>query len=350
MNYEVWQMPLIAKLEEYGVDQSRIDDVIDSGYILRGFWDSFSKTTRDSVSDCMYGNKQFSSVFEIEKFIEYLNGDNAFPSHQELPRYVASSRADIDQILSDERRAYYIGEGSLVFRGQTRQHTFRRKIPNPVRADSSGEEISIFPGIYRQNSQYYSFASAIESKEIPMGFLRLLEPDPDIELGFVHYDIMRTQQHYLCPTAGLDITFDMDVALFFATHQFEQAQDGTARYRKVASGDHEGIIYCFRFRDPPVKKTQFFISEFDLFKTYPPERILRQSCGLPLIGDYERNIALCDIDCVIQLNKDFDESTYDPMHLFPPTSTDLFYARLLELRERIPDVFGTVVEYEWATQ
>jgi len=53
------------------------------------------------VSDLMYGNKQFSSSFPIEEFVQYVKGEFTFP---ELPPFVilhVKSIDDIKAILAD---------------------------------------------------------------------------------------------------------------------------------------------------------------------------------------------------------------------------------------------------------
>lgn len=89
------------------------------------------------------------------------------------------------------------------------------------------------------------------------------------------------------------------------------------------------------------------IEGFDLFKTYKPERIIRQDCGLPLFSDYDRNIAITDLDFIIHLDADFDyEGKKDPKYMFPNTEEDLFYGKLLELKDKHPDLLANIVEYE----
>jgi hypothetical protein len=76
MDCRPFQESLRKLLEERGLDQQRIDDVIDSGYFLRDWIDPFSRRTWTTVSDLMYGNKQLSGSFEIDEFITYINGHN----------------------------------------------------------------------------------------------------------------------------------------------------------------------------------------------------------------------------------------------------------------------------------
>ncbi|WP_220384641.1 hypothetical protein, partial [Klebsiella pneumoniae] len=101
-----------------------------------------------------------------------------------------------------------------------------------------------------------------------LSFLQELEPNnPNIYSDNSYaLDIMQVEQHYATQTVGLDISFDIETAIFFATHKFLFNSDGKAYHSKVKKGEHNGVIYGFCFRDPPVKKTEFLIEKFDLFK------------------------------------------------------------------------------------
>jgi hypothetical protein len=206
------------------------------------------------------------------------------------------------------------------------------------------------PGVFRQTGPEYRF-----STDPPEGIsldwlLHELEPgNPDVLLdSHFAYDPMRVEQHYASPTAGLDLTFDINTALFFATHRFTMT-GGIATFDRVARGAHTGVIYCFRFGSPAVKKSEYYVRTFDLFKTYRPERILRQHCALPLIGDFERNIASTEIDCILRLHPEFDShSVPRPEHMFPGITEDAFYRKLLDLKQHHPRELDDVVEYAWA--
>jgi hypothetical protein len=243
-----------------------------------------------------------------------------------------------------------IAEGLLSFRGQTREHRFKRKIPNPVRSDEHGFELSIMPGAYR-SGEYYSFRTPpVETKSIT-SYLRELEPNTTFETtdGAFSSDMMRTEQHYAHQTRGLDLTFEVRTAVFFATHRFVRDPTSMVYVETIPTGSHTGVIYCFRFRDPPVQQTQYLIRGFDYFKTYPPERILRQKCGLPLVLDEERNIAITDIDCIIELTPDFSDDTgLTPEFMFPSAAEDLFYGKLLALKDNHPADLSHIDEYRWA--
>jgi hypothetical protein len=338
-------------LRERGIADPVIRAAIGSGYVMKGWVDPFSGRTWTTVSDRMYGSKQCSSSFDVDAFAKYLAGEPVF---ERLPPFVAltvKNREDVQSVLEDERRQRYIADGSLSFRGQTRNYFFRRTVPNPRRADATGVELSVMPGLYRQDAATYSFAAALLRQRSFEGVLHELEPrNPNVygDASSSH-DITRVEQHYANPTMGLDLCFDIDTALFFATHRFVSRHDGIAAYERVETGHHEGVVYCFRFGSPTVKKTEYLIREFDLLQTFVPERVLRQRCGLPMIGDWERNVASCDLDCIIRLDPKFETAGLPtPEYMFPSAREDQFYEQLLELKRRFPKELSGVVEYAWA--
>jgi hypothetical protein len=342
---------LAGALHTAGISDDLTAKALDSGYYLRTYFDPFSKHTYHVVSDCMYGSKQLSSCLEIDKFIDYLKGEDPFQPAPPLRRHKVKTRSEIQEILSEPRLAHNITQGLVSFRGQTQEHKIKRHIPNPIRADENGFEVSILAGLYRQNAPFYSFSLEPQEKRTLEFIAQILEPNNPCALvnyPFT-YDAMRVEQHYATQTAGLDITFDLETALFFSTHEFVRLSNGKALHRQIPQGAHKGVIYCFRFCDPPVKKTEYYIQDFDLFKSLRPERVLRQKCGLPLFAPQERNIAVADIHCVIEFDPDFSgTSTLTPEWMFPRVKEDRFYEKLLELKDRFPEDLAEVVEYEWA--
>jgi len=341
---------LINILKIKGVSDRMIDNIINSGYIIRHWQDFKTAEGYITISDKMYGNKGISSSFDIDKFIQYANGHYVFEKLPKLNSHRVKNLTEINEILNEPYRKRWIENGWLSFRGQVKEYTFKRKIPNPVRADMDGKEISILPGAFRDKPLGFNrqdFADERNSFEL---FLRELEPNnPHVYSdSYYSYDIMRAEQHYAKHTQGLDISFEISTALFFATNKLNWNTDGTAYHSEISQGNHEGVIYSFVFRDPLVKKTEFLIKDFDLFKTYSPARILRQNCGLPLFSEYDRNIAVCDIDCVFYLDENFDyPDKLRPSYMFPDESEDLFYGKLLDLKRKY-NGFGldNVIEYK----
>lgn len=328
---------LINILRQKNISDNLIDKVINSGYIIRHWMDFKTPEGYITVSDKMYGNKQFSSSFDIDKFTDYIKGKNVFEKLPDFTSYTVRNLAEIHEILNVYPRNRYIDNGQMSFRGQVKEYTLSRQIPNPLRSDKNGNELSILPGAFRDKPlgiDENPFRRELNTFDLVLNELEPNNPNIFLDSSFA-YDIMRVEQHYAKHTKGLDISFDIKTALFFATNKLKWNEDGTAYHLKVEKGEHTGVIYCFVFRDPPVKKTEFLIREFDLFKTYKPTRILRQNCGLPLFSDYDRNVAICDIDCIIYLAEDFDyETGLTPSYMFPSEKDDLFYAKLIELKKK----------------
>lgn len=341
---------LIKILKEKNVKDKVIDKVISSGYIIRRWMDYRTPEGYITVCDKMYGNKQFSSSFNIDKFIDYVKGKNTFEKLPKFRTYKVKNKKEIQEILNEHPRDKYNENGQMSFRGQVKEYTFKRDLPNPVRADENGDELSILPGAFRNmNLGIDENPFKFESNTVSL-LLRELEPNnPNVFFdSSSSNDIMRVEQHYAKQTSGLDISFDIETAIFFATNKLNWNNDGTAYHTRIEKGKHKGVIYSFVFRDPPIKKTEYLIQDFDLFKSFPPERILRQNCGLPLFSNYERNIAICDIDCIIYLDEDFDyETKLSPSYMFPNETEDLFYKKLLEIKRRNTySELDSIVEYK----
>lgn len=343
-NTLVMQAGLIRILKEKGVEDNLIDKIIRSGYFLQHFisWDY--KSTFNTIGDMMYGTKQQSSNFDIDKFISYCKGEYKFEIAPDFTSYTVKTKAEIDEILNDERRKQLIDEGKMSFRGQTEEYYLEREIGNPFRQNKKGKEISILPGVYRNKDFNISFTN---NPKIIQLLVNQIEPSESNDL--FSNDIFRTEQHYATQTEGLDISFDIETALFFSNYKYSMNDEKKATHKLIQKGQHKGVIYCFRFVDPPVKKTDYYIKEFSIFKKYVPERILRQKCGLPFFSDYERNIAVCDIDCIIYLDSDFEyDELLKPCYMFPNREEDKFYDKLLELKNQFRNsrMIENIVEYQ----
>lgn len=340
---------LLHLLRDAGLEDPVVRNTLESGYYMRS-WSNLQGGTYETVSDLMYGNKQFSSSFEFEAFVDYLLGHNHFDLAPPFVGITVRNMNEIEAALAEPSRQHYISEGFLTFRGQWREYRLHRSVPNPFRRGPDGTELSVMPGVFRQAGPEYRF-SADPPEGTPLDWLlHQLEPNnPDIFAdSHFAYDPMRVEQHYASPTSGLDLTFDINTALFFATHRFTMS-GGIAFLDRIARGAHTGVIYCFRFGSPTVKKSEYYVRTFDLFKTYRPERILRQHCALPLIGDFERNIAITEIDCILRLHPEFNcDSILHPEYMFPAAKEDPFYRELLRLKQRHPRELDSVVEYAWA--
>ena len=104
VNYAPLREAMEALLKERGVSQQRTHDVLESGFYPRD-WGNLSGETWTSMSDMMYGNKQWSSSFPIDRFIAYISGQYEFPALPAFTEYTARSRTEKTSDVSHARNA-----------------------------------------------------------------------------------------------------------------------------------------------------------------------------------------------------------------------------------------------------
>lgn len=129
-----------------------------------------------------------------------------------------------------------LGDGRIFFRGQTKLHNIQRssEIKSLLFADSCNIEPSLITSASRSNFNYdwlhflvrYFFTDEYiinklditNQEESVKDLWQELSTDPAC---MYDYAIMALSQHYGLPTNGLDVTSDLDVAIWFATNKFE---------------------------------------------------------------------------------------------------------------------------------
>ncbi len=362
---------LIQSLEEKSIAES----VVASGYYL------FQEGSRMWIGDSWYGNKVFIGRIPKDPFIAYLNNGSFRIEGKEVRAdptcYRIKSLDDAMDVLSTGRHKRYIDNGQLSFRGQTREHFVQRPVPNPFMRTEDGKERLALPAFWRRYSgkwnerfrwrptqllranlgdpQVYLLAGGID---VPIDDLRRWKelPLPDIAQDAAaaqyafdpSFNIPLVQQHYGFPTSGLDVTFDLKTALFFASHAFVRTSDGKGHYNPLSPHEMAGVVYCFRFIDPPLKSTSSLVTEVGVFEKYPPVRPLRQSCALPQFDSLAINEAMADLDAILILDQDFDPSGIPSApDLFPSRNDDPFYRVILEAKTQYPNELSDVVSYSY---
>jgi hypothetical protein len=131
-------------------------------------------------------------------------------------------------------------------------------------------------------------------------------------------------QHYGLASSVLDITHDLDVALFFAGHRVD---DG--RYIPVGP-DPARILYIMilhRGVDP-------FLDSREISEQYGLLRPLRQQCGLIAGASMvNRNAYARFVSVRVHLDGDIEQREPTPGYLFPPPEEDTFLERLLAFQK-----------------
>ncbi|MNC33519.1 hypothetical protein D3C75_819140 [compost metagenome] len=182
-------------------------------------------------------------------------------------------------------------------------------------------------------------------------------PDPESQEYAKRYhlkhkyegEVPLIEQHYGYPTVGLDVTFDIKTAIFFATHKFTLNKETLkATYRPI-EGKSEGVLYLFRFSNPNLKKSDHLINTVHAFPHLPAIRPIKQSCALPFFLSTYVNEAAANIIGIFKIQDNFDfADSLKPDELFPDPEEDPFYKALLELKRKHPEQFEDIAEYDFS--
>jgi hypothetical protein len=376
------QDELRRALGDRNLSPSAIQDAIDSGYFAWRVGQYGSDVGRPGVMDSYYGNK-YSGLIELDRFVEYLRNGSITTLPSRVKEYRVKSIREAISILNSRQHASCAG--LMSFRGQTMDVKIKRSIPNPQAKDDNGNERMIVPSWWRRwidknpaertstpsDSPFSNslFSAPLLYFDIPNWREHLLHSGRQDwgvdgiackvckEMSAREEGLMLNaaasneapllEQHYGMPTIGLDVTFDLSVAFFFASHKFVRHRGERASFEPVESGKHQGVVYCFVFEWPSVTETSFLIRDIKMFKHLTPLRPIRQRCGLPAFHIHEIGAAARDLDAIMYIDESFDLSGLPTMaKLFPSRKEDVFYGALLDARDQMPDIWGQIVDYE----
>jgi len=341
-----------------GFNDGEVADLLDSGYIV---------VEGDLVIDRFYGGLLRSIDSRSRMKLSHFTGND--PLYKQHPARVHHASSLSDAMACIEEWQSRSGR-RLLFRGQNQSHPLERKRHNHAYAIEGYGEVSLLPSLWRKMikakkgireeftniSQYewseilyapfdldeirrretaaiergewmYS-AQDMEDSDDPLlkefGRLRL-----DISMGF-NYDLaVRLQtllQHYGLLSPLLDLTTDIDAALFFATHRLD-ADPGTGHLTATFIGTNarQSLIYVFRENVEEMGEHEHHRA----LERCKPQRPLRQSCVVSLGGQDALNLPLEFVFGVIRLDcDDVPIGKYAAVDLFPNESQDDFLAAL----------------------
>lgn len=273
--------------------------------------------------------------------------------HYCAPVVDVASRAEVEHLVASVPRH---GDGGLYFRGQGRLYLIERDVH--VRkflfADSCDAEPSLPTAASRSPGfDYDALHFALRRFLGDRLDAAALLPDggsepastpwqeacesPACELDFA---LMALAQHYGVPTHGLDVTTEIDVALWFSLNRFERGTDGRARYhqrRKTEWGtDRKNwpvLLVCQQVTHS-VGASLHECHELEAFGL-TAARPRAQAARFFLGGHSDHRNRLAEtLVCVLRLAPgDYAvRSTFDA--LFPPPEEDLAYRWMLEFARR----------------
>ncbi|GAB2913716.1 hypothetical protein GCM10027093_60250 [Paraburkholderia jirisanensis] len=272
----------------------------------------------------------------------------------------ATSSSDISAHLESLAETH---RRPLLLRGQIHNHVLDRVQPNPHFVVNGIGELSLMPTLWREaqkanpkSKRNFQSLSLVEwskviysqfdlaeihrreqilGNRLPMSYSDMEDSyDPllqqfgciaqDLSMGhdINLADLLTTLlQHYGLRTPYLDLTADLDIALFFATHKYDRLTDG---YDFVGNNDGKSVLYVFSQNNtemaPHVNNR--------VLGNLEPLRPIRQSCVICRSDPFAMNLAADFLVAVISLDFELKPGAKNSDYLFPSQKEDAFLAAL----------------------
>jgi len=258
----------------------------------------------------------------------------------------------------------------IYYRGQTQHYNLRRseltnmllygkkdidEVSMPTAASRENFDFDSFSAIFQMQLQGIIYSSIAKTKfeelESSWPLWGSFSPYTDPTISEVHekfkrlyysyeWDLMTMgiAQHYGIPTHGLDITSDINIALWFAENKwysYEEKGKSYAWYKKLEfdptdKNENYPVVYIIG-TNSNLKKDLDQIEYINLKATRP----MRQKALLHYGGfGLHSNICAKDILAIVRLTPDFVYPTeYSTEYLFPSIIDDPLYSSLLQLKD-----------------
>jgi len=347
MDWLIPQQELMRNLlVEQEVHPKTIDSLIGSGYFMaetNGFRSVLSAKEynyRECIYDSFYGSNSVLHVDYVKKK-NYLRKRGLHPIFDRCI-YVSTEQGlhdEINILLHKQKQMRSVFRSQLFFRGQAHEYILHREYPNYGLCNSSGGEVSLIASFWRK----YAHSNYCE---------RPREGNTELHRVFLHAEqdafdtnALALAQHYGMATTMLDITYDLNVALFFAFHDLIQISDGKYTYKPILKeriGD--AVIYVMSSRDVLVNReySEYGIIDVEGLKSTRP---FKQKCTVLEAGSEEINVAAAEIIGRIKFAKGFSYSQMPTMSdIIPNRNEDMFYDFLLSQKETDP-ALKDITEY-----
>jgi hypothetical protein len=358
-----------ARFAEMGFAENEIESFVRSGYWVIPINSSV-------VIDRFYGgallppdDRTRIHVRDFKRWFERTSSSVRF--------YRAKSPADLVGLVDKWRSR---STRPLLFRGQVVHYALSRERPNPSLVIEGLGETSLLPSLWRRlwkarpmsyhgygpplpvewqfvfrhqfslqeierrvaainaaGGGIHSYQDMEDSDDPLLQQYGRIQQDVSIGGPYNLADLLNTLlQHYGLLSPVLDLTTDLEVALFFATHQFLPGRP--PRYCRVGGGEGKAVIYVFR-QDKREMNPHVHERVIDLLR---PLRPVRQSCVVCRSSTWALNLPADFLEGLVFLDFEAQPSRMDTAHLFPNDRDDLFLAALKqqpEFAEHVTDFY-----------
>lgn len=341
---------MMKKLKEYNISEAEVKLLYSSGY--------YCLENIDMIVDRFYFGSQLIydgvSGFHFSEISRLLSEPRS--------RVWVKHAGSLSEVLSIIEK--YPEQHGTLFRGQIDNYLINREINNPFFTIPGLGEVSLLPSLWRivkENlpSTYISYIpmkllewSLIFSQQFDWQNIReqierikkteghypslteLEECDDESlkEYGKMAVDLMYGHntyyadtlstllQHYGLYTPLLDLTEDLNVALFFSTHKFNSRNTS---YEFIGNNSGKSVLYLIEYDPDNMKK---FEDRENLIQTFKPLRPILQKCVICKSDPFCINLPAMFLKGIIYLDFKISEniSGIKPEDIFPNETKDLF--------------------------
>jgi hypothetical protein len=282
-----------------------------------------------------------------------------------IPRRSVASRAEIETIIA-RVTTYFAGTGMmLLLRGQTTEYLLRR-------SSAAASMLYGSEAVFEPSLQPSAARAAIPLEAVMPQWCTILGlfasrctaeatgwiPDADARAQFwqewdklrqsewLHSFALALAQHYGLPSAGLDTTDRLDIALFFALR--DHVRTGPHAFRAAPTASQSPVLYL------TIQHEEGWMN-YDTFApaAFPMVRPIAQSAKFLHLGwGYHRNAPARQILAALYLDPTADYGSIPAAaEIYPSPSVDHF-GRFLEemISLELPDEIGSVLRrFHWVT-
>lgn len=347
----------VEQLCSVGLPNSEAEKCWRSGY--------FFETHSHHIIDRYYGGWLLSTDgrtrFELPEFARLSLG-----ARSEIPVYHATSWDHVSAIVDEYSQKH---RRPLLFRGQTSNYLLAREFPNPFFNVPGLGEVSLVPSVWRRmlgkrresfhnfrgpsprewsrmlnstfdmaqinrridafrvaGNEFFNMFDLEDAKDTVLSEYAGCQLDMEMVSPGLVATLATLLQHYGLDSHVLDLTSSLDIAIYFATHEFERSSSGCS-YKFVGTNDRKSVLYLLRESNQEMRPYE---STERVIQRLAPLRPKRQHCmvsttssaALNLAADFLVAVVLLEFDCTAR------RASHSTEELFPSTSEDTFLRAL----------------------